>query len=82
MDLVTLVPPGIHLDPVTLVPTWTSPGSGDCGPHLGFTWIWGLRSPSGPHLALLTMVLTWVNWDPVTLFHNWTSHDQVTLVPL
>ena len=76
------MPPAPHLDLVILVCTRDYPGSGDCGPHLGFTWIWGLWSPYGPNLTQLTMVLNWVNWAPVTLFHNWTSPDQVTLIPL
>ena len=38
--LVTLVRTWPHLDLVTLVPTWASPGSGDSGPHMDFTWIW------------------------------------------
>ena len=32
--------PGPHLHLVTLVPTWTSPGSRDSGPHLELTYIW------------------------------------------
>ena len=32
--------PGLHLDLVNLALAWSYPGSGDCGPHLGLTWIW------------------------------------------
>ena len=68
-----------------MVATCTSPAAGDsglqprlhwigdCGPYLGFTWIWGLQSPSGPHLALLTVVLNWAKLGPVTVIHKWTS---------
>ena len=40
MDVLTLLTPGSHLYLVSLVPTLTSSGLSDSGPHLGFTWIW------------------------------------------
>ena len=58
------LPRAPHLDLVILVCTWDYPGSGDCGPHLGFTWILVLRSPSRPHLALFTMVINWAKLGP------------------
>ena len=51
LQLVILVSPETTLDLVTVVPPV-------------FTRIWGLRSPSGPHLALLTMVLNWAKLGP------------------
>ena len=64
MEVLTLLTPGSPLDLVSLVPTLTSSGPSDSGTQLGFTWIWGLRSPSGPHLAVLTIVLNWAKLGP------------------
>ena len=70
-------PPGPHLDLVNPVatcaspgpcdsgPTWTSPGSGGSGSHMGLSWTWFLWSPSG------------INWNKMTLIHIWASAGPV-----
>ena len=69
MVLMTLVPLlGVNLDLVTVVPTWASPGPGECGP----TWASPGRGdwfPQGPHLDLVTQPLIWASWDLVSQFH-------------
>ena len=64
MDLLPLIDTAAHVYLVTLVLTWDSSGPSDSGPHLGFTWIWGLSSPCEAHQALLTMVLNWAKLGP------------------
>ena len=54
----TLFEHGPHLDLVTLVPSWTSPASGDSSLLVGLTWTWGVGLPPAPHLELLTLVLS------------------------
>ena len=73
--------PGPHLDLVNPVatcaspgtcscgPTWTSPGSGCSGSHMGLPWTWFLWSPYG---------LTWIT---MTLIHIWASHGPVDSGP-
>ena len=74
-------PPGPHLDLVNPVatcaspgpgdcgPTWTSPGSGGSGSHMGLSWTWFLWSPSG------------LTWNTMTLIHIWTSPGPVDSGP-
>ena len=62
------LPPAPHLDLVILSAPETTLDLVTVAPLLGFTWIWGLRSPSGPHLALLTMVLNWAILGPGDCF--------------
>ena len=64
MDLLPLIPLGLHVYLVTPVPTWASPGSGDSGPHLDITWIWGLWSTPGSDLHLVTLVLSLASPGP------------------
>ena len=46
-------------------PTWTSPGSGGSGSHMGLYWTWFLWSPSG------------LPWNKMTLIHIWASPGPV-----
>ena len=61
----TLFEHGPHLDLVTLVPSWTSPASGDSSLLVGLTWTWGVGLPPGPHTYLVTQVPTWASFGPV-----------------
>ena len=63
--MVTLFEHGPHLDLVTLVPSWTSPASGDSSLLVGLTWAWGVGLPPGPHTYLVTQVPTWASFGPV-----------------
>ena len=36
-------------------------GPGDCGPHLGITWTWGLSFPHEQHLDLVTVVFLYTH---------------------
>ena len=58
---------------VTLVPTWTSPGSGDSGPQFGLTWTWCLSSPLGPNSELLNLAPYKLHADLVTLVPSYAS---------
>ena len=50
-------------------PTWTSPGSGVSGSHMGLSWTWFLWSPSG------------LTWNTMTLIHIWASPGPVDSGP-
>ena len=70
-----------------MVPTWTSPGFGGLGSHMGLSWTWFLWSPSGLTFNNMTMIHIWAspgpgdtrpyiighNWDLVSLFYTWAS---------
>ena len=47
---------GLHLDMVTLVPTWVSPEHGESDPHLVLTCNWGFSFPRGHHVDLVAAV--------------------------
>ena len=55
-DLLTLGSPGPHLDMVTLVPTWVSPGHGESDPHLVLTCNWEFSFPHGHDVDLVAAV--------------------------
>ena len=69
-------PPGPHLELVNAVancaspgpcdsgPTWTSPGSGGSGSHMGLSWTWFLWSPSGLTFNNMTMIHIWASPGP------------------
>ena len=58
-DLVTVVPTGTHLDLMSLIPTWASPGPGVSGTHLSTIGTWLHYSLTGTYLDLITLVFTW-----------------------
>ena len=58
---------------MTLLPTWTSLGSGDSGPQFGLTWTWYLSSPLGPNSVLLNLVPPRPHPDLVTLVPSYAS---------
>ena len=58
-DLVTVVPIGTSTEPHVSCPTWTSPGPGVSGPHLGSIRIWLHCSLTVTQPDLLTVVFTW-----------------------
>ena len=64
MDLLPLIPTGASRVHGNSVLTWASSGSGDSGPYLDFTWIWGLWSTPGPDLHLVTPVLSLASPGP------------------
>ena len=74
-------PPGLHLDLVNPVatctspgpcdcgPTWTSPGPGGSGSHMGLSWTWFLWSQSG------------LTWNTMTVIHFWSFPGPVDTGP-
>ena len=56
-------------------------GPGESGPYLVLSQTRGLWSPPGPHLDLVTLILSACHSDLVTLVLTWASLVLVTLFP-
>ena len=61
------------MDLLSLIPTGALRVPGISGPNQGLIWTYGLWSPPGLHLILVTLVPPGPLLDLVTLFPTWTS---------